>query len=160
MSFLPRAALPRTALAGAALLLAATLPGCANGSGGEPPGADTAAVEGASRGEAAAADTLRGEVAVVGADPLPRVVLRPASGDPAAEVWLTGPVADTLRSLTGVEVMVRLPRPVPATTGVAEALQPTAFRVRALEDAPAVDGVLEVDGDIAILATASGERLR
>lgn len=95
------------------------------------------------------ADTLRGTVAVVGADPLTRVVLRTGS----TGIGLEGPAADTLRRVNGLVVRVegRLQDSVMTVTG---------FRVREADGLPAADGILEIEGDAAVLVTPTGERLR
>ncbi|HUG40632.1 MAG TPA: hypothetical protein VMM12_09110 [Longimicrobiales bacterium] len=97
-----------------------------------------------------APDTLRGVVAITGADPLTQVVLRPAGGAP---VTLTGPIADSLRGAVGLVVVV-------AGRRDGSALEPRTFRVAGLDDLPAADGRLEIEAGAAILVTADGERLR
>lgn len=94
-------------------------------------------------------DTLRGTVAVVGADPLTRVVLRTG----AVGIDLEGPEADTLRRVNGLVVRVegRLQDSVMTVTG---------FRVREADGLPAADGILEIHGDSAVLVTPTGERLQ
>lgn len=101
------------------------------------------------------ADTLRGEVAVVGADPVAQVVLRPV-GAPGADIVLTGPQASTIERLSGLEVWVR----GRIETNGHSRMEVRRFAVRALDGVPAVDGVLvTVDEGIA-LETGDGERLR
>ncbi len=95
-----------------------------------------------------AVDTLRGTVAVTGADPLTHVVLRTDAG----AVDVQGPGAELLRSVNGLEVMVEGHR-------AGSTLTARAFRVREADGLPAADGVLEVEGDTAILVTPGGERL-
>ena len=98
----------------------------------------------------AAAETVRGVVAVTGADPLTRVLLRRDEGSTTA---LAGPIADTLRGAVGLEVSVTGRR-------TAAGLEGTAVRVLRLERVPATDGRLEIVDDAAILLTADGRRLR
>lgn len=135
--------------AGPALGLAAVLVALACGAnhsaerdaaGADRPGADRLA-----------ADTLTGVVAVTGADPLTRVVLRPTRS--GAEVVLTGPVADTLRAAAGLELWV-------AGSRAEDGLAVSDFRVRSVDGVPAADGRLELDGGAVVLVTRSGERLR
>lgn len=100
-------------------------------------------------GNRAVADTLRGAVSVVGADPLTRVVLR--TGDD--QIRLEGPGAETLRRVNGLIVQVE-GRLQDSTMTVA------GFHVRAADGLPAADGILEIEGDTAVLVTPAGERLR
>lgn len=126
------------ACVGPALALALAGVACAAGTGGDPaPAGDPAP------------DTLRGTVMVVGADPVTRVVLRTAAG----RVGLEGEAADRLRRVNGLGV--RVDGRVDGATMIV-----TGFRVREADGLPAADGVLEVDGDTAVLVTATGERLR
>ena len=94
-------------------------------------------------------DTLRGVIAVTGAEPMTRVGLRTPSGS----VVLEGTVAETLRRVDGVEVWVAGHRED------AGPLRVDSFRVRGLGGLPAADGVLEAEGDAVILVTAEGERV-
>jgi hypothetical protein len=120
-----------------ALAVAVALGACAGGSGGGGPDPD------------AAPDTVRGTVLVVGADPMTRVVLRTGDG----RLDLEGPEADRLRRVNGLGVRVdgRIDGAAMTVTG---------FRVREADGLPAADGILELDGDAAVLVTAAGERLR
>ncbi len=124
------------ALTALALTLAAltALAGCAGG-----PGA----------GEPMAADTLMGTVRVVGADPATMVVLATADG----RVTLRGDATDGLRRVNGLVVWVR-------GTARDDAMEVTGFRVREADGIPAADGILELDGDTAVLVTPDGARLR
>lgn len=97
-----------------------------------------------------AADTARGIVDVVGAEPATRVALR----TPGEVIPLTGAAADTLRLAQGVEVWVS------GSRGEDGALRIASFRVRSADGVEARDGVLELDGDAAVLVTRSGERVR
>lgn len=97
-----------------------------------------------------AADTARGLVAVVGADPATRVVMRTPDGD----LPLTGEHAAALRRAAGIEVWAAGRR---AADG---ALEVEAYRVRSADGLEAVDGVLEMDGDAAVLVTPAGDRIR
>lgn len=99
----------------------------------------------------AAMDTVRGVVEVVGADPLTRVVIRPATG-PSIEIG--GALADTLRRAAGLDVRV---------AGVRDGgrMEARSFRVRGLEGLAAADGILEVAGPgVVVLVTGDGTRLR
>lgn len=97
-----------------------------------------------------AADTARGVIAVVGAEPLSRVALSTADG----QLQLRGPVADTLRMASGIDVWVSGARDEDGTLRVEH------YRVRSVDGVPATDGVLELDGDAAVLVTTTGERVR
>lgn len=99
----------------------------------------------------ASADSVRGVVAVTGAEPVTSVVVRPSDG---GAVVLTGPGADSLRAAAGLEVRVSGPRDAEGRMVV------ESFRVRSASGVPAADGRLELDGDTAVLVTATGERLR
>jgi hypothetical protein len=137
----------RRGLAAAAL---AAVAACACNGGrqaGETPGASRAA---------ATADTLRGTVAVVGAAPLGRVVLRPAAG--GAEVELVGPQREALARVAGAEV-VAVGRPAPGTAP-GPALEAASFTVTAVDGQPAVDGRLEREAGRLVLVTADGRRIR
>jgi hypothetical protein len=94
-------------------------------------------------------DTLRGMVEVAGADPFRMVVLRTAAGD----LRLTGPAAEGLARASGAEVWVA------GTRTDDGALAVEAYRVRAVGGMEAADGVLELDGEAAVLVTPAG-RLR
>ncbi|HEY8470554.1 MAG TPA: DUF5818 domain-containing protein [Longimicrobiales bacterium] len=138
----------RLGLAAAALAAMAAF-GCNGGrSAGEPPGA--------SRAAAVVPDTLRGTVAIVGAEPLARVVLRPAGG--GAEVELVGPQREALARVAGAEV-VAVGRPAPGTTP-GPALEAVSFTVTAVDGQPAVDGRLEREAGGLVLVTPDGRRVR
>jgi hypothetical protein len=96
-----------------------------------------------------AGDTLRGTVRVVGADPATMVVLDTGDG----RVTLRGEATAGLRRVNGLGVWVR-----GALRG--GAVDVTAFQVREADGMPAADGVLQLDGEAAVLVTADGERLR
>jgi hypothetical protein len=125
---------------GAAILLAVAAAGPAPACGpNHPPG-----------GGPLAGDTARGVVEVVGAEPLTRVVLRSRAGD----LPLTGAPAGTLRRASGVDVWV-------AGTRTADgSLDVHRFRVRSVDGQEAADGVLELEGGMAVLVTATGDRTR
>lgn len=97
-----------------------------------------------------AADTARGIVEVTGAQPVTGLSLRTPDGI----VALSGPAADALRQASGVEVWVAGSR---AEDG---RLHVEAYRVRAVGGIEASDGILELDGDAAVLVTPAGERVR
>jgi hypothetical protein len=97
-----------------------------------------------------AADTARGIVEVVGAEPMSWVSLRTGDGP----LPLTGAAAESLRRATGVEAWVS------GTRDEDGRLRIDAYRIRSVDGVEAMDGVLEVDGDGVVLVTADGERLR
>lgn len=97
-----------------------------------------------------AADTARGIVEVAGAEPVTSVVLRTPRGD----LRLVGPRAESLRRASGAEVWVS------GTRGDDGSLTIDAYRVRSVDGVEAADGVLELDGDAAVLVTPTGERVR
>ena len=98
----------------------------------------------------AATDTARGVVAITGADPLTRVVLR---HDDGSTTILVGPLADTLRRAAGLEARVTGRRS-------GDGLEGTTFRILRMEGVPATDGHLEMEGDVAVLLTTDGRRVR
>ena len=95
------------------------------------------------------ADTLRGIIAVVGAEPGTSVVLELAHG---GVVTLIGerPILDRL---AGLEVMVEGARDAHARFGVRH------VTVRASAGVPAVDGTLAREGERYVLVTADARRL-
>ena len=132
-----------------AVALVTLVAGCGNraelnGSRGSSPAVDPAPAA------ALAVDTVRGTIAVVGADPTTRVIVRA----PAGILTVTGPLADTLRAISGIDVRLVGHRSEPGE------LHGTAFRVRAVDGVPADDGVLELEGETAVLRGPEGERAR
>lgn len=112
-------------------------------------GALTGCAGGPGTGEPMTADTLRGTVRVVGADPVTMVVLTTDQGS----VTLRGEATDALRRVNGLVVRVR-------GTLRDNAMDVTAFRVREVDGMPAADGVLELEGETAVLVTPDGRRIR
>jgi hypothetical protein len=96
-----------------------------------------------------AADTARGIVEVVGAEPMSWVSLRTDTGP----VQVEGAAAESLRRASGVEVWVS------GSRGEDGRFLVEAFRVRSVDGVEATDGVLQVDGDGIVLVTTEGERL-
>lgn len=86
-------------------------------------------------------DSLRGTVAVVGAEPLTRVVLQSLAGE---QLRLEGRAAPLLRRLDGIDVLV-------AGRAVGGRLQVGSFRVVGANGRPAADGVLTLEGTTAVL---------
>jgi hypothetical protein len=97
-----------------------------------------------------AADTARGTVGIVGAEPMSWVSLRTEDGP----VHLHGAAAESLRRASGAEVWVS------GSRGEDGRLQIEAFRVRSVDGVEATGGILEVDGDAVVLVTADGDRVR
>lgn len=117
--------------------------GAADGTiGGDARGPDAAA-------DTVATDTVRGTVAVVGADPVTHVVLRIGDGTVSVE----GPATDGLRRVNGLGVEA-------AGRVDGAAMHVTDFRVREAEGLPAADGILEIHGDTAVLIGPGDERRR
>lgn len=97
------------------------------------------------------ADTLRGTVAVVGADPGSLVTLR--LQDPDAEVFLQGAELPALKRVQGAEVWI-----AGRKTGEQSFLV-VAFEVRSVDGVATVDGILTgIPGDL-VLLTSDGRRL-
>ncbi|MFN2566027.1 MAG: DUF5818 domain-containing protein [Gemmatimonadaceae bacterium] len=94
-------------------------------------------------------DTARGTAAVVGAIPITRVVLRPASGRP---ITLTGPLATEIGAASGADVWVRGRRVDDRTIEV------TAYAVRTVDGQAALTGTLAADGGRLVLVTDDGRR--
>lgn len=100
-------------------------------------------------------DTLRGTVAVVGADPATYVTLR--RGDAAEELILVGEHERALARLAGMEIWVEaVPAEGPIPRPTVHVLR---YAVRAMDDLPAVDGVLTRDDEGRyVLRLADGSR--
>lgn len=103
------------------------------------------------RPDAPALDTITGQVQVVGSDPGTFVVIRTAEG----QMPVAGPsmAMAALRNVAGVVVEAVGAR------GEA-AFEVDWFRVIEAQGRPAADGVLEIDGDAAVLVTRTGRRVR
>jgi hypothetical protein len=95
-----------------------------------------------------AADTVRGVVDVVGAEPSTSIVLR----TPAGDVTVSGE-RRLLSQLAGVEVTLQGAMAAPRQFTAA------LVHVRAVQGVPAIDGVLERQGAGFVLRTADGSRL-
>ena len=133
--------------------LAATAAGCTANHASHADREDPPTQAGSDGATVLATDTVRGTVAIAGADPLTRVVLRVADGR-ATEV--RGPLADTLRNALGLDVMV-----AGVVGGAAgDGIEAAGFRIRGLDGLVAADGRLELDGDAVVLVTVDGARLR
>ena len=130
--------------------LTATAAACAANNAEQEANAARAGTDGAS---ALATDTVRGIVAIDGAEPLTRVVVRRPDG---RAIEVRGPLADTLRGAVGLDVMVSGAR---AGAG-GDLIEAAGFRVRGLDGIAAADGRLELDGDGVVLVTVDGGRLR
>jgi hypothetical protein len=100
----------------------------------------------------AASDTLRGTVAVTGAEPITQVVLRLGTG---AVVRLAGQQAAGLDRLSGAEVWIE---------GESDpgrgAVTVRRYAVRSVDGAPAIDGTLVREGAGFALLLASGGKHR
>ncbi len=114
------------------------------GSAAGPPAPPPAAPAGT-----AAADTVRGIVAVVGSTPMTRVVIRPATG---ASITLTGTLADEIGAASGADVWVRGRRISERSFDVA------SYAVRSVDGVSAVTGTLVGDGDRLVLVSDDGRR--
>ena len=101
------------------------------------------------RETAAATDTARGIVAVVGAVPATHVVLR-ASGGPFT---LTGSLANEISAASGADVWVSGRRLDDRTIEV------TRYAVRTVDGVSAVSGTLVADGGQLVLITDEGRSL-
>lgn len=100
-----------------------------------------------------ATDTLRGTIAVVGAEPTTVVTLRPRSG--TREIQLSGQDRSALGRLSGVDVWVS--GELDSARGRMEVHR---FEVRSVDGIPAADGVLEMEDERAVLVRPDGQRLR
>lgn len=99
--------------------------------------------------EAPGADTLAGEVEVVGSDPGAFVVIRTVDG----QIPVAGSHSEPMRNLGGVQVE--------AVGARGEyAFRVDHFRVTGATGLPAADGILELLGDTAVLVTRSHDRIR
>lgn len=90
---------------------------------------------------------LRGTITVVGNAPVTQVQLRPASG---GNRTLTGPELPSLRRIAGLEVALT------GSTAPGGELRVRDFAVLSADGQPALDGVLEHEGNTVYLRTASG----
>lgn len=133
----------------AGLFTALALAACAAPAHEPAPAPGGTGVEAEEPAAATPADTLRGTVAVVGAEPLTELVLQ-VDGRP---IRLEGSAVTTLRHADGLEVRV-------AGTRLDDRFRVASFRVRGAHGLPAADGILALDGDDAVLATTRGELLR
>lgn len=145
----------RDILAGAlTLCLAAAVAGC----GSNRVKSDTAPVG----AEAAMTDTLKGDVAIVGSEPLTEVVLRPEDG--GVEVVLRGGLVSELRRVAGarIEAVGRDAGPAAArganAAPGARVLEVGSFSVTSVNGVPAHDGILVFVGDVAYLESPGGVR--
>lgn len=87
----------------------------------------------------AAADTVRGTLAVVGADPLAQPAIRPDDGP--GEIHLTGPGAEDAATLQGMQVWAS-----GALDPERDELEVERLEVRAVDGTAAVSGTLEREG--------------
>lgn len=108
----------------------------------------SATAAGATAAGATRSDTLRGKPAVVGSAPFTQVALRPAAG---GSVTITGPLAREIGRASGADVWVR-------GTRTERGFEATDYRVRTVDGASALDGVLVVDGESVYLRLADGSR--
>ncbi len=115
---------------------------------------------GAAPGIAVASDTLRGVVRLVGSEPMATLAVFPAAGDPVVP---QGADAELLRSLTGIEVVVRgrVTFDCAADAGPrgARIFELASFRVRAVGGVRAVDGILTRVDSGWRLVTLEGEQI-
>ena len=95
------------------------------------------------------ADSMRGVVTLVGAEPARQVVLR-VDG---TEVSLSGMATSGLGRLAGIEVMVRGVKITPRDIVVSD------YVVRASDGVPAWDGTLEQDGSVRLTDGSGHKRL-
>lgn len=130
------------------LLVSCALAVCACARGAAPAPADGGSAP--SSAPAAAADTLRGTVRIVGSEPLTSVVLEPGGG--GAVVTLEGE-RKVLERLSGIEVAVEGEPEAPGRFRVAR------VHVRAADGVAAVDGVLARDGGRDVLVLGDGRRV-
>lgn len=112
------------------------------------PAAPDGGAGGAAPAQAASTDSVRGIVSAVGSFPMTSVVVRPASGD---AITITGPLAGEIARAAGAEVWVSGDR-------AARSIAARSYAVRTVDGEPAVDGILERDGDGLVLVTRSGRR--
>jgi hypothetical protein len=108
----------------------------------------------------AAGDTVRGIVNLVGSEPLAVLVVAPRRGD---VVVPSGDDVKQLRTLTGIEVTLAgamtddcVPDGGPRGARV---FAVTQFAVRAMNGVAAVDGTLQQEGELWVLATSDGRHV-
>ena len=113
---------------------------------GAPPATPPAPASAARR---ARGDSVRGIVAVVGAEPNPQVVVRAPEG---TSVRLTGVSAGAVGRASGAEVVAW------GTRRDARTLEVSSYAIRSVDGVPATDGTLaEADGRL-VLVAADGTR--
>ncbi len=112
---------------------------------------------------APAADTIRGIIRRIGAEPLARLALQPANGS-GPTFALSGPLLQELNAASGLEVMLegrftteRAPEVAPGGAAVYDV---RAYHVRAADGVEAHDGTLVIQGDVAYLDTPGAPRVR
>ena len=101
-------------------------------------------------GRSAAADTVRGIVAVVGTSFDSRVIIRPPSS--ARAVVVTGPQAPTVGKMSGADVLVS------GTFDEHGQINASRFAVRSVDGVPALDGTLIERGGRLLLVTRDGKQ--
>jgi hypothetical protein len=111
--------------------------------------------------QAAAADTVRGTVSLVGSEPMTEVVLAPVGG--RAPIALAGAQRAMLRGLGGIEVVVRGrytgERSGTAAPRVVAVFQVDSFEVRLVDGVAAADGIVAASDGKFFLVTTGGRRL-
>ena len=132
---------------GLAAISIVTLPACGAGAPGAAPGTDVAS------------DTVRGVVRLVGSEPLVTLLVVPSTGD---AIMPRGAEGQLLRTLTGVEVMVRgrLTGDYAFDAGPrgARVFDMRQFVVRAVDGVAALDGILSRGDDGWMLTAFDGRR--
>lgn len=115
---------------------------------------------GAAPAPLAAGDTVRGIVSLVGSEPLAVLVVAPKRGD---LVVPRGDDVPQLRTLTGIEVTIAgaLTDDCVSEGGPrgARVFAVTQFAVRAMNGVAAVDGTLQQEGELWVLATSDGRHV-
>ncbi|MEO8624685.1 MAG: hypothetical protein ABI625_26620 [bacterium] len=111
--------------------------------------------------QAAASDTVRGIVSVVGSEPMTEVVLTPIGG--GAPLAVSGAQKTLLRGLGGIEVMVRGRRTgehsATATPRAVAVFDVDSFVVRAVDGVAATDGIVAEAAGRFYLVVRDGTRL-
>lgn len=96
---------------------------------------------------------LTGKVAVVGSDPFPQIVLRPDTG--GSEIRIEAADPGPIGRVAGARVTA-----FGELDPDARRLRLERFAVLSMDGIPAVDGVLEREGDGLVLVTGESDRLR
>lgn len=121
---------------------------------GPTPGSETAKATQDTTDETteAAPDTVRGTIAIVGAEPLTQVVIRPTNAP--GEITLHSETTEILRRLAGLEIQIE-----GHNNTEDKSFKVQDFQVRALDGTPAIDGIIANHDGKTILIRNDGQQI-